>query len=192
MKSTHIVAICALIATIGVGVTYVRQSQPPTGITYQSTASEPLPASPQHIETPPLIQVQVTGQIAHPGAYRVPKGTRIYDLIQLSGGVLPQAKIDHLKLVAKLRDGQCVVIPAQKSSKLSTEDEPPVSPPIPINLNTATAKELAEIPGVGGANAKRLVKYRETHHGFTSLDELQNVPGLSKKARYTLPNTLSL
>jgi len=49
-----------------------------------------------------------------------------------------------------------------------------------IDVNTATAKELQMVPGVGKEIAARIVEYRQTHGPFTSLDELKNIKGIGK------------
>ena len=49
----------------------------------------------------------------------------------------------------------------------------------PVNINTATAEELAEaLNGVGQARAEAIVEYRESNGPFTHLDELVNVSGI--------------
>jgi competence protein ComEA len=50
-----------------------------------------------------------------------------------------------------------------------------------INLNTATAKELESLPGIGPALAKRIVEFREKRKGFKRLEELLAIPGISEK-----------
>ena len=50
-----------------------------------------------------------------------------------------------------------------------------------INLNTATAKELETLPGIGPALAKRIIAFREKRHGFKRVEELLAVPGISEK-----------
>ena len=48
-----------------------------------------------------------------------------------------------------------------------------------ININTATAEELAaELKGVGLNKAKAIVAYREQHGRFKSPDELSSVKGI--------------
>ncbi len=54
-------------------------------------------------------------------------------------------------------------------------------PPKPVNLNTATAVELAELPGVGEVIAARIVRHRAVSGKFRSVDELLIVRGISRK-----------
>lgn len=60
------------------------------------------------------------------------------------------------------------------------------SPSSPIRLNSATARELEVLPGIGPVLASRIVQYRgqltrERGHGFESVDELLNVPGIGAR-----------
>lgn len=63
----------------------------------------------------------------------------------------------------------------------------------PISLNRAGVAELVALPGIGPQLARRIVEYREAHGPFTSVDELQNVPGIGPaklaelRGRVTLP-----
>jgi competence protein ComEA len=50
-----------------------------------------------------------------------------------------------------------------------------------INLNTATAKELEALPGIGPALAKRIITFREKRQGFKRVEELLAIPGISEK-----------
>jgi len=50
-----------------------------------------------------------------------------------------------------------------------------------ININTATAKELALIPGVGPVTAKSIIAYRKKNGKFKSSKDLLNVKGIGEK-----------
>jgi competence ComEA-like helix-hairpin-helix protein len=51
-------------------------------------------------------------------------------------------------------------------------------PPGPIDVNSASASQLEELPRVGPALARRIVEYREAHGSFASIDDLRHVRGI--------------
>ena len=55
-----------------------------------------------------------------------------------------------------------------------------------LDLNTATSEELALLPGVGPALARRLVEAREDGGGFASWDDVDAVPGVGAAKLQTL------
>ncbi|MFM7137431.1 MAG: ComEA family DNA-binding protein [Planctomycetota bacterium] len=55
---------------------------------------------------------------------------------------------------------------------------PPASAMFTVDLNTADATELAQLPGLGPATAARIIDHRRTHGPFTSIDGLLDVPGI--------------
>ena len=50
----------------------------------------------------------------------------------------------------------------------------------PLNLNRATAEELAGLPGIGVELAGRIVACREERGGFESVEEIMEVPGIGE------------
>jgi competence protein ComEA len=52
----------------------------------------------------------------------------------------------------------------------------------PVNVNTATAEEIAgNLKGIGLSKAQAIVAYREANGAFTHVDELVNVKGIGLK-----------
>ena len=49
-----------------------------------------------------------------------------------------------------------------------------------ININTASANELTNIPGIGEVTAQRIVDYRKTIGKFNSVNDLLNVKGIGE------------
>ncbi|MBI1949245.1 MAG: helix-hairpin-helix domain-containing protein [Deltaproteobacteria bacterium] len=50
-----------------------------------------------------------------------------------------------------------------------------------LDINTASARELEAIPGVGPALTRSIIESRETRGGFRDWQELDEVPGIGPK-----------
>ena len=50
-----------------------------------------------------------------------------------------------------------------------------------ININTATAEELQQLPGIGPAYAGRILEWRVQNGRFTSIDQLIEIRGIGEK-----------
>ncbi len=46
----------------------------------------------------------------------------------------------------------------------------------PIDLNAATFEQLVGIRGLGDARADAILRYRDSRHGFRSVDEIDTIP----------------
>ena len=56
-----------------------------------------------------------------------------------------------------------------------------IQPEEPININTATAEELTQLPRIGEVTAARIVQWREDNGPFASTEELMNVQGIGER-----------
>jgi competence protein ComEA len=50
-----------------------------------------------------------------------------------------------------------------------------------VNINTASAEELAQLSNIGPSKADAIVSYREEHGPFRSVQELTNVTGVGER-----------
>ncbi len=62
----------------------------------------------------------------------------------------------------------------------------------PLDLNAASAEELAVLPGIGETLAERIVAYREAHGAFGSVEELLEVSGIGEKKLADLEGRVSV
>jgi competence protein ComEA len=56
----------------------------------------------------------------------------------------------------------------------------------PVDLNSATEKDLLALPGVGPARARAILAYRREAGSFAAVSELERVPGISRSLRARL------
>lgn len=67
---------------------------------------------------------------------------------------------------------------------VETVEEQTVSEP--VNVNTASVKELQELPGVGETIAKEIVRRRSEVGAFSSIWDLEDVAGIGESKMQTL------
>lgn len=142
------------------------------------------PGYPIELLPPPtasMISIHVSGAVASPGVYTLPPGSIAQQAVEAAGGLLEEANLDLVNLAARLEDGEQVHIPLLRP----TDAGDPVEEAFPstpynerININTAEAPELEQLPGIGPALAQSIVEYREQHGAFQSIEELTHVPGI--------------
>ena len=176
----ELIGLVALLAVTlgGAGLWYVRSLPRPVEVTTApsgGTASTPISASP----SPEVVVVDVAGWVRRPGVYEFTEGARVIDAIDAAGGARPGALLQALNLAAPLADGTQILVPREGQEGVAP---PPVTGGAVagglINVNTAAATELEELPGVGEVIAQAIVDYRTENGPFASVDQLLDVSGI--------------
>ncbi|MBO1750715.1 ComEA family DNA-binding protein [Actinotalea sp. BY-33] len=137
-----------------------------------------------------VVVVHVAGQVAAPGIVELSEGARVADAITAVGGATPGAELAAVNLAQVLVDGEQVYVPdATEAAALPPPAGPDAGPGttsaagpaggggVLVDLNTAGAAELEELPGIGPVLAQRIVDHR-SRGPFTSVEELQEVTGI--------------
>ena len=124
------------------------------------------------------VTVHVAGAVRRPGVYRLPARARVVDAVRRAGGARRRADLSALNLAAKLEDGRQVVVPLRGAAAAAGAA---AAEGVPLDLNTATADQLDELDGIGPTMAASIIKYREQHGGFGSIEELGQVSGIGEK-----------
>jgi competence protein ComEA len=169
------VVLVLLIAAVAVVVSAVS----PHGSTV--VASEPRvvhTAAPEAAESPAAM-VHLVGQVAKPGVYELPAGSRLLDAVAAAGGFTAAADQANLNLAQIVEDGQQVVVPAV--GEVAAAASPAAGAGAKVNLNTADSTTLQTLDGVGPSLAQRILAYRAAHGGFRSVNDLQNVTGIGPR-----------
>ncbi len=131
--------------------------------------------------------VAVTGWVVRPGLVRLPTGSRVADALTSAGGTKAGADLTGLNLAERLSDGESVVVAGPGAPSAApggsgvTGDQASAASSgatAVIDLNTADAAALDGLPGVGPVTAANIVAWRQKNGKFTSLDQLQEIPGI--------------
>jgi competence protein ComEA len=181
MKTVWNTAIGAVFGLLAAGVLFLI-SRPPMGAA--------IVLLPPPTDSP--IIVHISGAVVQPGVFAMPSASRLRDLVNAAGGMLPNADPRQVNLAAPLEDGQHILIleikptstPRPSGGAAPSEGQPPPegteSPQadVIININTASLEELDSLPGIGPAIAQRIIEYRTAHGDFNAIEEIQNVSGI--------------
>lgn len=119
------------------------------------------------------IYVDIKGAVKFPNVYRVTAETRLFQLVEMSGGLLSDADIRNINLSARLTDEESIYIPFINDDERIYSDEL-------INLNTATVEQLDSLPGIGIITAQNIIDYRNNIKVFQTIEEIMNVSGIGE------------
>lgn len=122
-----------------------------------------------------VITVHVSGAVVAPGLVEVAPDARIADVVAAAGGTANQANLEALNLAAPVHDGEQVVVPVHGADGAATANDGGR-----VRLNSASASELEQIPGVGPVLAGRIIEARQLVGGFTAVEDLLDVSGIGE------------
>ncbi|RLT29020.1 MAG: ComEA family DNA-binding protein [Chloroflexi bacterium] len=126
----------------------------------------------------PSLVVYVTGAVAHPGLYALATHERVGAAVAAAGGLTADADYQAVNMAEHITDGQHINIPPVTEPTHSGPSTVQPTEPQQIAINTATAAELEQLPGVGASMAERIVAYRTQHGPFKTLADLDAVSGI--------------
>ncbi|MBF8185345.1 helix-hairpin-helix domain-containing protein [Nonomuraea sp. K274] len=140
----------------------------------------PTPITPSTPSPTAKVTVHVAGKIRKPGVYLLPSGARVTDAVTAAGGVSRGTSTGSLNLARRLIDGEQIVVGAAQGAAAPGS---PVTDPAGavLDLNSATNDQLEELPGVGEVLAARIAEFRDSHGGFTAVEQLREVSGIGDK-----------
>jgi competence protein ComEA len=146
-----------------------------------SSPSEAITQPPLTIDVAAVdITVDVQGAVLHPGVYKLTIGARVVDAIKAAGGVTKAGDPSDLNQARKITDGEQIYVYAKTGTVVNKKSPVKVKPKTPAFLlvNRATAKEFEALDGIGPVLAARIVSYRKTNGPFTTIEDLEKVPGI--------------
>lgn len=125
------------------------------------------------------VVVHVGGEVAEPGLYTMPAGSRVADAVEEAGGARADTDLDLLNLARPLADGERILVGVEEEH---TVDGASGEAGGPIDINRAGETELRTLPGIGEKRARQILAHREALGGsFGSVDDLLGVEGIAER-----------
>lgn len=129
-------------------------------------------------------EVKLCGEVKNEGIYTVTKGMSLYDVLYMAGGLTENADLSMFNPDSPITGDCTFEIPVKAADSIPAMAEYAFSSDgiyAKCNINTASAKQLAELPGIGDVVAGRIVAYRAENGSFKSIDEITKVKGIGEK-----------
>lgn len=158
-----IALLCFFCAGCGADDTvYLEQADTETADTASETeAAEPMDG---------VCYVYICGAVLEPGVYEVKQGSRIYEVVDMAGGLTEDADVSFLNQAETVYDGQMIYLPTEAENETDGR----------VNINTASIEELMTLSGIGQAKAEQILAYRNANGDFSSEEEIMNVDGIKE------------
>jgi len=125
------------------------------GVFWNKTQEESAPVQILSATASAELTVDIGGEVARPGVYKLSGGARIEDALRFAGGLTGDADTEYinkyLNKAAKVSDGQKLYIPKQNAEKTSDGL---------VNINSASQGELEGLPGIGPVTAGKIMAGR--------------------------------
>lgn len=137
----------------------------------------------QQTEQVTEIYVQIDGAVKKPGVYTFSEGSRVYELIEAAGGLLPEAYDLGINQAKRLADGEKIYVYTKEeiengAGTTDTQNPRGQTDDGKVNINTASVEELMTLSGIGETRAKDIIAYRNAHGAFSLPEDLKNVSGI--------------
>lgn len=122
------------------------------------------------------IYIHISGEVHYPGLIRLNKGNRLFEAIDLAGGMTELADLDQINLSVILQDEDKIYIPkkGEVSEFLITNKEGL------ININTCSKDELMTLTGIGDKTADSIIEYRNKDK-FEKIEDLMKINGIGSQ-----------
>lgn len=169
-------------------------ASPATPVSTPGSAS--MSASPGPSSVADQIVVEVVGKVRNPGVFTLAPGARVHDVLLEAGGVKSGVDTSDTNLARILVDGEQIRIglPVPGASGPLPQPTPSGDPATSglVNINTADATTMQEIPGIGPVLAQRIVTYREQNGAFSTKEQLMEVSGIGETTLAEMLEFISL
>lgn len=170
------------------------QKEPAAAEVAPQTAARPA-AAPANTAADSELVVYVSGGVNRPGVYKLPPSSRVVDAVNQAGGLAPDADTAKINLAQHVKDAMQIHVPYMVAANTAIPAAPGKATgntQDKISINTATAAELDQLPGIGPALAERIIQFRTANGLFADPADIKKVPGIGEAKYNQFKDKISL
>lgn len=156
-----------------------------------------------------VVYVDIKGAVMNPDMYMLPLGSRVYDAIELAGGLRSDAATEYLNQAKLLEDQMMIYIQTYdeveesgaeninsenyNNAGIIEEAQPDGTAAAAfVNINTASLEELMTLPNIGPKKAEAIIQFRQEHGSFTMIEDIMGVSGIGVKTFENLQELITV
>ena len=124
--------------------------------------------------------VDIKGCIKNPGVYKLIKGSRVKDVIELAGGLTSDSDTSNINLAKIIEDEMVININSVNDNSGNNYGMNSTNLSDLININTASLEQLMTLSGIGESKAKSIISYREENGNFNEIEDITKVSGIGQ------------
>ncbi len=124
--------------------------------------------------------VDIKGCIKNPGVYKLVKGSRVKDVIELAGGLTSDSDTSNINLAKIIEDEMVININSVNDNSGNNYGMNSTNLSDLININTASLEQLMTLSGIGESKAKSIISYREENGNFNEIEDITKVSGIGQ------------
>lgn len=124
--------------------------------------------------------VDIKGCIKNPGVYKLVKGSRVKDVIELAGGLTSDSDTSNINLAKIIEDEMVININSVNDNSGNNYSMNSNNLSDLININTASLEQLMALSGIGESKAKSIISYREENGNFKAIEDITKVSGIGQ------------
>jgi competence protein ComEA len=127
--------------------------------------------------------VEVQGVVVHPGIYSFDHQPLVREVLSAAGGLSIDGRLDDSAAGAILSSGTLLSLSVPSENTVEVTQTVMTAGKrvflgIPLDLNSATARNLESVPGIGQRQAEGIVRLRERKGPLSSVDDVLQVRGI--------------
>ncbi len=181
---------------------------------------EPLKEETGKVVQEDVIQVDIKGAVKTPGVYQMNNNSRVQDAIEKSGGLLENAYLNTINLSKRLHDEMVIIIYTKEEIdqflkeetrtlkqentcicpkitndvciEKSITNKEEINHTLKISLNQGKKEDFETLTGIGPSKAEAIIKYRNEHGKFETIEEIKNVNGIGEATFEKIKDHLTL
>lgn len=178
MKTKWLYGGVILLIVLVSGFFYMGQIKEEEGIRIEAEeSSKPVDDKKGALETVNKIFIHVYGAVKNPDVYEVREDARLFEVIEIAGGLEEDAAKGSVNLARKVVDGEQIYVSFEGDEQSAYAIDILQGK---VSLNQGTKEQLMTLTGIGEVRATAIINHRTQKGPFKKIEDIMLVEGIKE------------